>query len=150
MNGLNNVVYVEPSFESVQHSVYLKSEDGTPLCTELHSDVSLLLRVNSMSMSAQLETALLDSLKEVAPPVVQSKIDDLKAGLSDFQILDGDHYERFCQTQSERQDYYRSLAEQDKKARSDAKAARSKAAEDASKKSKENEFRLRLSKLLND
>lgn len=150
MNGLKTISYVEPSFESVQHSVYKKAEDGTPLCTELHSDVSLLLRINSMSMSSQVEAALLDSLKDVAPPELQEKIDNLQSGLSDFQLLDSDSYERYCQTQSERQDFYRSLAEQDKKAKADAKQARQKSAEAASRKAQEDEFRNRLKQLISD
>lgn len=150
MKGLKIISYVEPSFESVQHSVYKKAEDGTPLCTELHSDVSLLLRINSMSMSSQVEAALLDSLKDVAPPEFQDRIDTLKSGLSDFQLLDSDSYERYCQTQSERQEFYRSLAEQDKKAKADAKQAREKSAEAASRKAQEDEFRNRLKQLISD
>lgn len=150
MNGLKSISFVEPSFESVQHSVYKKAEDGTPLCTELHSDVSLLLRINSLSMSSQVEAALLDSLKDVAPPELQEKIDNLQSGLSDFQLLDSDSYERYCQTQSERQEFYRSLAEQDKKAKSDAKQARQKSAEAASRKAQEDEFRNRLKQLISD
>lgn len=150
MNGLKSISYVPPSFESVQHSVYKKAEDGSPLCTELHSDVSLLLRINSMSMSSQVEAALLDSLKDVAPPELQDSIDNLQSGLSDFQLLDSDSFERYCQTQSERQEFYRSLAEQDKKAKADAKQAREKSAEAASRKAQEDEFRSRLRQLISD
>lgn len=150
MNGLKSISYVEPSFESVQHSVYKKADDGTPLCTELHSDVSLLLRINSMSMSSQVEAALLDSLKDVAPPEFQDRIDNLKSGLSDFQLLDTDSYERYCQTQSERQEFYRSLAVQDKKAKFDAKQAHEKSVEAASRKAQEDEFRNRLKQLISD
>lgn len=150
MNGLKTISYVEPSFESVQHTVYKKSDDGSPLCTELHSDVSLLLRINSMSMSSQVEAALLDSLKEVAPPGIQERIDNLKSGLSDFQLLDSDSYERYCQTQSERQEFYRYLADQDKKAKADANKARQASAEAASRKAQEDEFRNRLKQLISD
>ena len=49
---MNEVVYVPPVYEEIQHEPTVVSSDGTVLQASLHSDVSLLMRIQSLKCDA--------------------------------------------------------------------------------------------------
>ena len=110
----DTIVYVAPSFESIQHEVTRFSDDDkkTPLETSLHSDVSLMMRIDKLAMSAkQIET-----LKQQLQPVIDSS--NLRAQFEDaFGTLTDEELIRTCpsryiQSASEQKDYLKTLAEE--------------------------------------
>lgn len=61
----NKVIFRAPSFESIQHTVTKFDDDHNPKEASLHSDVSLLLRVDKLRMSATEFDRLKASLQEL-------------------------------------------------------------------------------------
>ena len=57
------VVYVPPVFEQVQHEATMLSDNGEVLRASLHSDVSLLMRIDSLKCDATTIGFLRDSLQ---------------------------------------------------------------------------------------
>lgn len=152
MKAKTKITYVAPPYESVQHEVTKKSEDGRPLHTSFHTDISLLQRIDRI----RLDSSTLEQLKQELQPLVSAdlspQLEEAFDGLSDFQKLDtlDDMSSRWQQTQSSIKERLTKLAEKDKEIRANA----AKAAEEQSEKdrleSESKEFTRKLQELFSE
>lgn len=140
----NKVVFVPPVYEEVQHDVTDMDEDGTPLCTSFHSDISLLMRIDSLRADSQ----TLREIKESLQPMIdnsnfRSQFEDTFGSLTDDELINSCP-SRYTQTASEKMSYLKELAAKDKEVR-DKAAAAAKDKEEKERIDKENaEFQSRL------
>lgn len=141
---VNKVVYVPPVYEEVQHEVTSVDDKNNPLRTSFHSDVSLLLRIDSLRADAQTLLQIKDSLQ----PMIDSsnfreQFEDTFGSLTDDELINSCP-SRYTQTASEKMSYLKELALKDKEVREKAAAAL-KDKEEKEKADKENaEFQSRL------
>ena len=132
------IVYVPPVYEQVQHEPTLLGDNGEVLCVSLHSDVSLLMRINNLKCDATTLSILKDSLQ----PMIDSsnfkqEFEEAFGKLSDSDLIDSCP-SRYVQTRSEQMAYLKTLAQKDKDEREKfAKSVKDKQEQD--KLSKENE-----------
>ena len=144
MKAKDKVVYVPPVYEEVQHEVTSVDENNNPLCTSFHTDVSLLMRIDSMRVDAQ----TLCEIKESLQPMIdssnfRSEFEQTFGSLSDEDLINSCP-SRYLQTASEKMSYLKELAAKDKEAREKAASA-AKEKEEKDKIEKENkEFQSRL------
>ena len=144
MKAKNKVVYVPPVYEEVQHEVTSVDENNNPLCTSLHTDVSLLQRIDNMRVDAQ----TLREIKESLQPMIdnsnfRSQFEETFGSLTDEELINSCP-SRYTQTASEKMSYLKELAAKDKEAREKASAA-AKEKEEKDKMERENrEFQSRL------
>ena len=138
------VVYVPPVYEEVQHDVTVLNEDNLPLSTSFHTDVSLLMRIDSLRCDAN----TLSQLKQSLQPMIdnsnfRAQFEDAFGALTDDALIQSCP-SRYVQTASEKMSYLKELAVKDKEARNKAAAA-AKEKEEKDKIEKENkEFQSRL------
>ena len=132
------IVYVPPVFEQVQHESTLLGDDGEVKRASLHSDVSLLMRIDSLKCDA----TTLSLLKESLQPAIDSsnfraQFEESFGKLTDTELIDSCP-SRYVQTRTEQMEYLKSLAQKDKVERE--KYAQSvKDKQEQEKLSKENE-----------
>lgn len=144
MKAKNKVVYVPPVYEDVQHEVTSVDDQNNPLRTSLHTDVSLLQRIDNMRADAQ----TLREIKEALQPMIDSsnfraQFEETFGSLSDDELINSCP-SRYTQTASEKMSYLRELAAKDKEVR-DKAAAALKDKEEKEKAEKENaDFQSRL------
>ena len=144
MKAKNKVVYVPPVYEEVQHEVTSVDNENNPLRTSLHTDVSLLQRIDNMRADAQ----TLREIKESLQPMIdnsnfRSQFEETFGSLTDDDLINSCP-SRYTQTASEKMSYLRELAAKDKEAREKVAAA-AKEKEEKEKLEKENhEFQSRL------
>lgn len=140
----NKVVYVPPVYEEVQHEVTSVDDNGNPLCTSFHTDISLLQRIDDMRVDAQ----SIREIKESLQPMIDSsnfraQFEETFGTLTDDELINSCP-SRYTQTCSEKMSYLKELAAQDKEFREKAAAA-AKDKEEREKADKENaEFQARL------
>ena len=94
------VGYSAPSCEKLQHD-----DDGTSL--SLHSDITLLQRIDKMRLSQQVKDIVLSRFKEV-PSSIQTDFQDAIDKLSDFD-RDKLTPSRYVQSLTDRKTYIESL-----------------------------------------
>lgn len=141
------IVYVPPVYEQIQHEPTLLSDDGSILRLSLHSDVSLLMRIDSLKCDANTLSILKDSLQ----PAIDSsnyreQFEDSFGKLTDTELIDSCP-SRYIQTRTEQMQLLRDLAAKDKEAREKfANAAKEKADKDKIEKESQ-EFQNRLKEL---
>lgn len=144
MKAKNKVVYVPPVYEDIQHEVTSVDDKNNPLRTSLHTDVSLLQRIDNMRADAQ----SIREIKEALQPMIdnsnfRSQFEETFGSLTDDELINSCP-SRYTQTASEKMSYLKELATKDKEAREKAAAAL-KDKEDKEKADKENaEFQKRL------
>lgn len=144
MKAKNEVVYVPPVYEEVQHEVTSIDEKNNPLRTSFHTDVSLLQRIDNMRADAE----TLREIKEALQPMIdnsnfRSQFEETFGSLTDDELINSCP-SRYTQTASEKMSYLKELAAKDKAAREKAAAA-VKEKEEKDKIEKENqEFQSRL------
>lgn len=144
MKAKDKVVYVPPVYEEVQHEVTSVDDKNNPLRTSLHTDVSLLQRIDNMRADAQTLREIKDSLQ----PMIDSsnfraQFEETFGSLTDDELINSCP-SRYTQTASEKMSYLRELASKDKEAR-DKAAAALKEKEEREKAEKENaDFQSRL------
>lgn len=132
------IVYVPPVYEQVQHEPTLLGDNGEVKQVSLHSDVSLLMRIESLKCDA----TTLSLLKENLQPMIDSsnfkqQFEDSFGKLTDTELIDSCP-SRYVQTRTEQMEYLKSLAQKDKEERE--KYARSlKAQEEKEKLEKESQ-----------
>ena len=125
------IVYCPPPFEEVQNEPTKMSDDGsTILECSLHSDVSLMMRIDTLDKLSAQQYA---TIKEQMQPLIDSssfrdEIEKSFGKLSDDELLQSCP-SRYLQTQSEQLAYLRNLAKADKEARAKAAEEKSKAEE---------------------
>lgn len=144
MIAKNEVVYVPPVYEEVQHEVTSVDDNNVPLRTSFHTDVSLLQRIDKMRIDAQ----SLREIKESLQPMIdnsnfRNEFEDAFGSLTDEELINSCP-SRYTQTASEKMNYLKELAAKDKDAREKAAVA-AKEKEEKDKLEKENqEFQSRL------
>lgn len=144
MKAKNKVVYVPPVYEEVQHEVTSVDDNNVPLRTSLHTDVSLLQRIDNMRVDAQ----TLREIKESLQPMIdnsnfRSQFEESFGSLTDDELINSCP-SRYTQTASEKMSYLKELAAKDKEVREKAAAA-AKEKEEKDKLEKENrDFQSRL------
>lgn len=111
------IVYVPPVYEQVQHEPTLLDDNGVVKCVSLHSDVSLLMRIDSLKCDA----TTLSILKENLQPLIDSsnfkqQLEDSFGKLTDTELIDSCP-SRYIQTRTEQMEFLKSLAQKDKEAR---------------------------------
>lgn len=140
----SKVVYVPPVYEDIQHEVTSVDDKNNPLRTSFHTDVSLLLRIDSLRADSQ----SLRDLKESLQPMIdssnfRSEFEDTFGSLTDDELISSCP-SRYTQTASEKLSYLKELAAKDKEVRAKAAAAL-KDKEEKAKAEKENaDFQSRL------
>lgn len=132
------IVYVPPVYEQVQHEPTLLGDNGEVKQVSLHSDVSLLMRIDSLKCDA----TTLSLLKENLQPMIDSsnlrhQFEDCFGKLTDIELIDSCP-SRYIQTRSEQMEYLKSLASKDKEER-DKYAQSVKDKEEKERLDKENE-----------
>lgn len=123
MKAKNKVVYVPPVYEEVQNEVTSVDDNNNPTRTSLHTDVSLLQRIDSLRSDAQ----TLRELKESLQPMIdssnfRSQFEDTFGSLTDDELINSCP-SRYVQTASEKMTYLKELAIKDKEVRDKAAAA---------------------------
>ena len=68
MKAKNEVVYVPPVYEEVQHEVTSLDDKTNPLRTSFHTDVSLLQRIDNLRADSQ----TVREIKESLQPMIDS------------------------------------------------------------------------------
>lgn len=119
----SKVVYVPPVYEEVQHEVTSVDDNSNPLRTSFHTDVSLLMRIDSLRADSQ---TLLE-IKESLQPMIdssnfRSEFEDAFGSLTDDDLISSCP-SRYTQTASEKMSYLKELAAKDKEVRDKAAAA---------------------------
>lgn len=144
MKAKNKVVYVPPVYEDVQHEVTSVDKDNNPLRTSLHTDVSLLQRIDNLCTDAQ----TLREIKESLQPMIdtsnfRTQFEETFGSLTDDELINSCP-SRYVQTASEKMSYLKELAAKDKEVR-DKAAAALKEKEEKEKAERENaDFQSRL------
>ena len=144
MKAKNEVVYVPPVYEEVQHEVTSVDDNNTPLRTSFHTDVSLLQRIDRMRVDAQ----TLREIKESLQPMIdnsnfRAEFEETFGSLTDEELINSCP-SRYTQTASEKMSYLKDLAAKDKEVR-DKAAASAKEKEEKDRLENENkEFQSRL------
>lgn len=111
------IVYVPPVYEQVQHEPTLLGDNGEVKCASLHSDLSLLMRIDSLKCDA----TTLSLLKESLQPLLDSsnfkqEFEESFGKLTDTELIDSCP-SRYVQTRTEQMEYLKSLALKDKEER---------------------------------
>lgn len=132
------IVYIPPVYEQVQHEATLLGKNGEVLRASLHSDVSLLMRIDSLKCDA----TTISFLKENLQPMIDSsnfkqQFEDAFGKLTDTELIDSCP-SRYIQTRTEQMEFLKSLAQKDKEEREKyAKSVKDK--EEKDRRLKENE-----------
>ena len=141
------IVYIPPVYEQVQHEPTLLGDNGEVKRVSLHSDVSLLMRIDSLKCDATTFSLLKDNLQ----PMIDSsnfkqQFEDSFGKLSDTELIDSCP-SRYIQTRTEQMAFLKTLAQKDKEERE--KYAQSvKDKEEKERLSKENEdFQIKFKEL---
>lgn len=111
------IVYIPPVYEQVQHEPTLLGDNGEVKRVSLHSDVSLLMRIDSLKCDA----TTLSLLKENLQPMIDSsnfkqQFEESFGKLTDTELIDSCP-SRYVQTRTEQMSYLKSLAQKDKEER---------------------------------
>ena len=140
----SKIVYVPPVYEEIQHEVTSVDNNNNPLRTSFHTDVSLLMRIDSLRADSQ----TLSRLKDALQPMIDSsnfraQFEETFGSLTDEDLINSCP-SRYVQTASEKMSYLKELAAKDKEAR-DKYTAALKDKEQKAKLEKENsDFQSRL------
>lgn len=141
------IVYIPPVYEQVQHEATLLGENGEVLRASLHSDVSLLMRIDSLKCDASTLSLLKDNLQ----PMIDSsnykvQFEESFGKLTDTELIESCP-SRYLQTRTEQMEFLKSLAQKDREERE--KYAQSvKDKEEKERVSKQNEeYRKRIEEL---
>lgn len=111
------IVYVPPVYEQVQHESTMLGDNGEVKRASLHSDVSLLMRIDSLKCDATTIQLLKDSMQ----PMIDSsnfkqQFEDSFGKLTDTELIDSCP-SRYIQTRTEQMEFLKSLAQKDKEER---------------------------------
>lgn len=104
----NEIVYVAPSYEDLQHDHLEFNEDGDCLVANFHSNVSLMMRLDSLQITSHELERLRDDLRESAAAAPIDTSDK-----TDSELINSVP-SRFISTLSEQEEYLKALAKQHK------------------------------------
>ena len=142
-----SIKYVAPPFEEVQHVPTKVDANGVVHEVSLHSDVSLLLRIDSMRIDATTSDKLLEQLRPLASIPFTPEVEALCSKLSDSELIDAHCLSRYTQTQSERQDVIQKFFSEDKANREKLFKQQQEESAKAKLKADEEAFRNKLQQL---
>lgn len=146
----NEITYVAPPFESVQHDITLVDENGKPKHVSFHSDVSLMMRIDNMRINANTYQTIKDALQPyIDKSQYRSQIEDAFGSLSDDELMKSCP-SRYLSTASEKMAYLRSLAKSDQELRSKVAAQNAKEVEDKKRSDEERQLREELDRYLSN
>lgn len=142
------IVYVKPPFEEVQHDVtkFVTDKDGKkhPAEASLHSDISLLQRIERLRLSSEQLVVLREQLQPLSN-AAQSQLDTLDtSSISDDDLINACP-SRYIQTASEKMDAIKSLAKADKEYKDKMQQIVDKAKQKAEEDRINKEFREKMS-----
>lgn len=114
---MNEIVFVPPVYEQVQHEATLLDEEGEVKRASLHSDISLLIRIDTLKCDA----ITLNLLKENMQPMIDSsnfkqQFEESFGKLTDTELIDSCP-SRYIQTRTEQMEFLKTLAQKDQEAR---------------------------------
>ena len=141
------IVFVPPVYEQVQHESTRVNDDNVVLEASLHTDVSLLMRIDSLKCDA----TSLQLLKQSLQPMIDSSnfkqdFEESFGKLTDTELIDSCP-SRYIQTRTEQMQFLKDLSEKDKEVR-DKYAKSLKDQQEKEKIDKENEeYRKRIHEL---
>lgn len=135
------IVYVAPSYEDLQHDHLVFDNDGDCLEVNLHSNVSLMMRLDSLQITSHELERLRDDLREsaIAAPVDTSD-------KTDSELINSVP-SRYISTLSEQEEYLKSLAKQHKESIAKVKEEELKRENEEKEKSAEEEFSRKFASL---
>lgn len=111
------IIFVPPVYEQVQHEATLLGDNGEVKRASLHSDVSLLMRIDSLKCDA----TTINILKDQLQPLIDSsnfkqQFEESFGKLTDTELIDSCP-SRYIQSRSEQMEFLKSLAQKDKEER---------------------------------
>lgn len=129
------IVYQPPTFEHIQHEVTQEYHVNDKVIhhVSLHSDISLLQRIDRLHASNAELQALKEHFDNVLP---NNPLGEVLSKMSDDDLLKSCDEPRWKQTLSEQQSYVKSLADERKK-ELEAEKAKAKEEEEKAKAEKE-------------
>lgn len=130
----NEIVYVAPSYEDLQHDHLEFNEDGECLVANFHSNVSLMMRLDSLQITSHELERLRDDLRESAAAAPIDTSDK-----SDSELINSVP-SRYISTLSEQEEYLKNLAKQHKETVSKFEEEEAKRENEEREKSAEEEF----------
>lgn len=111
------IVYVPPVYEQVQHEPTELDDNGVVKCASLHSDVSLLMRIESLKCDATTLSILKDNLQPMIDSSnLKQQFEESFGKLTDTELIDSCP-SRYIQTRTEQMEFLKSLAQKDKEER---------------------------------
>ena len=111
------IVFVPPVYEQVQHEATVVDDKGVVKECSLHSDVSLLLRIDSLKCDATTLSILKDNLQPMLDSSnFKQQFEESFGKLTDTELIDSCP-SRYIQTRTEQMEYLKSLAQKDKEER---------------------------------
>lgn len=141
------IVFVPPVYEQVQHEATRVTDENVVLEASLHTDVSLLMRIDSLKCDA----TTLSLLKQSLQPMIdssnfKSQFEESFGKLTDTELI-ASCPSRYIQTRTEQMQFLKDLSEKDKEVRDKfAKSVKDK--EEKEKVERENEeYRKRIEQL---
>lgn len=148
----DKITYCPPPFEEIQHDVTRFSSDDNSVALEcsFHSDVSLLMRIQSLSMSAK----QFEVLKEQLQPLIDSsnyrlEFENTFGKLTDDELISSCP-SRYLQTQSEQMRYLKELASKDIELKKEAASKAKELEEREAYEREEKELRDKFAKLFSE
>lgn len=151
MSLFDRITYCPPPFEEIQHDpTVFASDKSTVLECSFHSDVSLMMRIQSLSLAAKQLEVLKDQLQPlIDSSTFRSEFEDSFGKLTDDELIKTCP-SRYLQTQSEQMRYLKELATQDIEVRKEAAAKSKEQAEKDEYARQEKEFRDKFAKLFGE
>lgn len=111
------IVYVPPVYEQIQHECTVVDDSGNVKECSLHSDISLLMRIESLKCDANTLRILKDSMQPLIDTSnLRTEFEDTFGKLTDTELIESCP-SRYIQTRTEQMDYLKQLSEKDKQER---------------------------------
>lgn len=134
MANNKEIVYVAPSYEDLQHDHLVFNANGDCLECNFHSNVSLMMRIDSLQITSHELERLRDDLREsaIAAPVDTS-------GKTDSELIKSVP-SRYISTLSEQEEYLKVLAKQHKDSVAKLEEEQAKRENEEKEKNAEEEF----------
>lgn len=137
----NEIVYVAPSYEDLQHDHLEFNEDGECLIANFHSNVSLMMRLDSLQITTHELERLRSDLRESA---ISASVDT--SDKSDSELISSVP-SRYISTLSEQEEYLKSLAKEHKESLAKMEKEKLERENEEKEKSAEEEFSRKFASL---
>lgn len=141
MDKNHKIVYVAPTYEDLQHDHLVFNEDGECLEANFHSNVSLMMRLDSLQITSHELERLRNDLRESA---IAASVDT--SDKSDQELINSVP-SRYISTLSEQEAYLRNLAKQHKEFVAKMEEEQAKRENEEKEKNAEQEFAAKFASL---